>query len=542
MAPSLVSFRRMSTTTPLSLLFKVRYSHSRSHSFSPNFLFFNNNKPNPTLILTLTKRTASSFSIKTLTTSSTSALPDDYQQPQQPPFSSNQPRVYQDQRNNRNPIHWQNPNDNHFNSANQNYPPPVNPNYQVQNYPQRRNFPNQQSPNHNYPPSGNPNPFQNYQNQNQNFYQPGNPDQYQGQNYNQPAGSHNHWNRQVQNYPPRVNPNPNPNQNQGYSQPGNANRWDNQNQGYLQRGNPKQTAYQKQIPYPNQGQGQVVTNQSPSEPPANVDLMSLCQGGKIKEVIEALNQGAPADANCFYALFSSIGNPKSLEDAKKVHDFFLRSSFRSDLNLNNKVIEMYSNCGSMTDARRVFDHMLDRNIDSCHVMINGYAANGLGDDGLQLFDKMRETGLRPTGETFLAVLASCATAEAIEEGFIHFESMKTEYGIDPGMEHYLGLIGVLGSSGHLAEAKEYIERMPVEPTAEVWETLRHFARVHGDIDLEDHTEELMVSLDLSKAVVKKIPTPPPKRSITLWGLTLLTHWWPSWDLIKLKRNSVIDDD
>ncbi|KAK6934930.1 Pentatricopeptide repeat [Dillenia turbinata] len=518
MASSLVALRRTTTTTPLSLLFKVRYSHSHSHShshcLSPGFrFFFNDNKPNPTLILTLTKRTASSFPIKTLTTSSTSALPDDYQRPQQPPSSSNHPRVYQDQRNNPSPIHWQNANHNHFNPANQNYPSPVNPNYQDQNYPQPRNFPGQKHPNQNYPPSGNPNPYQNYQNQNQNqnLYQSGNPNQYQGQNYNQHAGNPNQWDRQVQNYPSRVNPSPNPNQNQVYSQPGNANQWGNQNQGYPQPGNPNQTGHQKQSPYPNQGQGQVATNQSPSAPPANIDLMSLCHGGKIKEVIEALNQGARADANCFYALFSSISNPKSLEDAKKVHDFFLRSSFRSDLNLNNKVIEMYSNCGSMTDARRVFDHMLDRNIDSWHLMINGYAANGLGDDGLQLFEKMRETGLRPTGETFLAVLASCATSEAIEEGFIHFESMKTEYGIDPGMEHYLGLIGVLGSSGHLAEAMEYIERMPVEPTAEVWETLRHFARVHGDIDLEDHTEELMVSLDPSKAVVKKIPTPPPKR-------------------------------
>ncbi|GAU11543.1 hypothetical protein TSUD_345340 [Trifolium subterraneum] len=43
------------------------------------------------------------------------------------------------------------------------------------------------------------------------------------------------------------------------------------------------------------------------------------------------------------------------------------------------------------------------------------------------------------------------------------------------------------------------------------ETLKSYARNHGDIDLEDHVEELTVSLDPSKAVVNKFPTPPPKK-------------------------------
>lgn len=241
------------------------------------------------------------------------------------------------------------------------------------------------------------------------------------------------------------------------------------------------------------------------------DLFSLCREGKAREAIEHMEQGVHADAECFSLLFQLCGNSKKFEEAKKVHDYFLRSMYRGDLDLNNKVLEMYSKCGSMTDARRVFDHMLLMNIDSWHLMINGYAANGLGDDGLALFEQMKMMDFPPTGETFLAVLEACASADAIEEGFIYFESMKTDYGISPGTEHYLGLLGVLGKSGHLAEAKEYIESLPFEHTAVFWEALMNCARIHGDIELEDHAEELMVSLDPSKAITNKIPTPPPKR-------------------------------
>ncbi|KAG8634192.1 hypothetical protein MANES_17G017700v8 [Manihot esculenta] len=172
---------------------------------------------------------------------------------------------------------------------------------------------------------------------------------------------------------------------------------------------------------------------------------------------------------------------------------------------------MYGKCASMTDARRVFDHMPDRNMDSWHLMINGYANNNLGDEGLQLFEQMRQLGLKATEVTFLAVLSACASADAVEEGFLHFESMKNEYGINPQMQHYLGVIDVLGKSGFVNEIEEYIEKLPFAPTVEIWDALRNYARIHGDIDLEDCAEELKVALDPSKSVASKIPTPLPKK-------------------------------
>lgn len=249
----------------------------------------------------------------------------------------------------------------------------------------------------------------------------------------------------------------------------------------------------------------------PVAPVKRNDLLSVSKEGKLKEAIELLGQGEVADAECFGVLFGLCGKLKKLEEAKKVHDYFLRSGFRGDVGLVHKVIEMYCKCGSMVDARRVFDHMGERNMDTWHLMINGYAGNGLGDDGLEMFEQMRNNGLQPNEETFLAVLESCAGADAIEEGFIHFEAMQKEYEISPKIEHYLGLIGCYGKPGHLAEALEYIETLPFEPTAEIWEAVMNYAQIHGDIDLEDRAEEILISLDPSKVDPKKIPTPLPKK-------------------------------
>ncbi|KAF3435395.1 hypothetical protein FNV43_RR22484 [Rhamnella rubrinervis] len=350
-----------------------------------------------------------------------------------------------------------------------------------------------------------------------------------GQSYPQ-HGNTNQWIPQGQSYPQYQNANQANTRNPNFQRPGNPNQWNNQNQGYPQRGNNEQRTPQFQNPNrwtppvhnPNQWnnnqaptptQGQVPENQTSNISPASlVDLKRLCQEKKVDEAIKLMEkEGVKADGDCFYTLFEVCGKSKLLDNAKKVHDFFLQSPCRSEVQLINKVIEMYGKCGSMTDARRVFDHIPDKSMDSWHLMINWYAENGLGDDGLQLFEQMRELGLKPNSQTFLAVFSACASADAEEEAFIHFESMKNEYGIHPETEHYMGILGVFGKRGHLNEAEEYIQKLPFEPTVDVWEALRDYARIHGDIDLEDRAEELIVSLDPSKAVADKIPTPPPKK-------------------------------
>ncbi|PIA46804.1 hypothetical protein AQUCO_01500386v1 [Aquilegia coerulea] len=385
-------------------------------------------------------------------------------------WNSNPTQGYQQQ---------QNVNPNQWNSNPQNYPQRGNPSFN-QGYPaQQQNVnPNQwnSNPPNNYPQRGNPVPNPNpnqWQNQNQNYPQRGLPNR--EQNF-------------AQNYPPQpVNPNPNPNPNQ----------WQNR----------EQTQQRPDVKNQNAPPLAAVGG-----PPEMVDLMALCREGKVKEAVECMSKGVVADPSTLFELLNACGNLKLAEEGKKVHDFVMRNQLlRGDLRFMNKSIEMFGKCSKMQDARQVFDRMPERDMDSWHLMINGYAMSGLGDDGLQLFEQMRKFGVQPNEQTFLVVLAACASAEAVEESFIHFDLMKSDYGITPSVEHYLGIIDVLGASGHVTEAEQYVDKLPFEPNARIWEALMKYARIHGDIDLEDRAEELMLLLDPSKVNLKKIPTPPPKK-------------------------------
>ncbi|KAB2050003.1 hypothetical protein ES319_A13G215500v1 [Gossypium barbadense] len=259
-------------------------------------------------------------------------------------------------------------------------------------------------------------------------------------------------------------------------------------------------------------------HQSPANPTfqsVDVDLIKLCQEGKVKEALDCMGQGVSADYNDFGALLDACADTNSLELSKKVNDMLRRSKFAGDIDLNNKLISVYGKCASMRDARRVFDKMRERNLASWKLMINGYAANGNGADGLLLFEEMRNGGFQPDNETFLAVLSACASAGDVEEGVKYFELMKNEYSIALGIEHYIGVISVFGEAGHLNEAVEFIENMPIEPTIEIWQAIRGFARIHGDIDLEDHVDELLLEFDPSISSENELRVPTKKKHSTI---------------------------
>ncbi|KAE8693221.1 Pentatricopeptide repeat-containing protein [Hibiscus syriacus] len=78
---------------------------------------------------------------------------------------------------------------------------------------------------------------------------------------------------------------------------------------------------------------------------------------------------------------------------------------------------------------------------------------------------------------------------------LHFSSMIRDYGIVPSMEHYVSVVDMLGSAGHLDEALEFIEKIPFEPSVDVWENFMCLCRVHGHLEHGDHCAELVKQLD-----------------------------------------------
>ncbi|KAF8408480.1 hypothetical protein HHK36_007635 [Tetracentron sinense] len=111
----------------------------------------------------------------------------------------------------------------------------------------------------------------------------------------------------------------------------------------------------------------------------NLHLVSLSKLGKLKEAHEFLNKmdmaGISVDTHSYECLFETCGNLRSLSDGKLIHNR-LRRKVKSPYGfLENCLLRMYSDCGSLIDAQKLFDEMHRKNWVSWAIMVAGIRPN-----------------------------------------------------------------------------------------------------------------------------------------------------------------------
>lgn len=80
------------------------------------------------------------------------------------------------------------------------------------------------------------------------------------------------------------------------------------------------------------------------------------------------------------------------------------------------MIAGYSKCGDVESARKVFDEMPERNLVTWSIMISGYARNGHFDKAMELFHLLEEEGVMANETVMVSVISSCAHLGALELG------------------------------------------------------------------------------------------------------------------------------
>ncbi|CAN6875961.1 unnamed protein product [Brassica oleracea] len=169
--------------------------------------------------------------------------------------------------------------------------------------------------------------------------------------------------------------------------------------------------------------------------------------------------------------------------------------YDQDLILNNALVDMYCKCGSLEDARRVFNGMKERDVITWSTMISGLAQNGYSQEALKVFESMKASGTKPNYITIVGVLFACSHAGLLEDGWYYFRSMKKLYGIVPVREHYGCMIDLLGKAGKLDDAVKLLNEMECEPDAVTWRTLLGACRVQGNMVLAEYAAKKVIELD-----------------------------------------------
>ncbi|XP_024539813.1 putative pentatricopeptide repeat-containing protein At3g01580 [Selaginella moellendorffii] len=105
-----------------------------------------------------------------------------------------------------------------------------------------------------------------------------------------------------------------------------------------------------------------------------------------------------------------------LERGQKIHEQLQKTRFQGDVYVANAMIDMYAKCGSMAEARSVFDGIHRKTLVSWNSILTGYALNGEGSETIKLFEAMKDEPLEPSARTYVALLGACSSLAAREEG------------------------------------------------------------------------------------------------------------------------------
>jgi len=127
-------------------------------------------------------------------------------------------------------------------------------------------------------------------------------------------------------------------------------------------------------------------------------------------------EGVKPNDITFINVLGACANVGALEQGKQIHSQIVNSGIKPDVVLENALINMFGKCGSLEDARTVFDEMHQRNVISWNAMIGSYAQHGFGKEALDLFHQMQQQGVKPDDITFISVLGACANVAALEQG------------------------------------------------------------------------------------------------------------------------------
>jgi len=197
------------------------------------------------------------------------------------------------------------------------------------------------------------------------------------------------------------------------------------------------------------------------------DLRRLCKQGRLKEALRILyGMRSCVDSFTYGCLLQACIKKKVHSEGKTIHTHMNESGVMADQFLGNMLINMYIKCGSLADARRVFDEMFERNLYSWTVLIAAYSKDGFAKEALALFHQMQKTGIEPNQFAFASVLPACTKLAALKQGMqIHEEIIKCGFESDAFVQS--ALLDMYTKCGSIENARHVFDKIP-QPDDVTW--------------------------------------------------------------------------
>ncbi|KAL3512844.1 hypothetical protein ACH5RR_025561 [Cinchona calisaya] len=218
-----------------------------------------------------------------------------------------------------------------------------------------------------------------------------------------------------------------------------------------------------------------------------------CPSQALSLFYEMQCNGLKPDVVSILSLLPVCAQLTSVSMLRQCHGYVIRACF-PDVHLNGALLDVYSKCGNINCAYKLFQSSTKRDLVLFTAMVGGYAMHGMGEEAIEVFYHMLESGLRPDNVILTTVLSACSHAGIVDEGLKIFYSIEQVHHMKPSMEQYACLVDLLARGGRIKDAYSIATKMPIKANANVWGALLGACKIHNEVDIAqsvvDHLLEI----------------------------------------------------
>ncbi|XP_023526527.1 pentatricopeptide repeat-containing protein At3g53360, mitochondrial [Cucurbita pepo subsp. pepo] len=225
------------------------------------------------------------------------------------------------------------------------------------------------------------------------------------------------------------------------------------------------------------------------------NIISLCKKKLHREALQAFDifqkcSNSPLNSITYTHLIHACSSLRSLEHGRKIHCHMSTFNYQPDLILQNHILNMYGKCGSLKEARNIFDAMPLKNAVSWTSMISGYSHYGQDDNAITLYVQMLRSGHIPDHFTFGSVVKSCSGLDDLMLARqLHAHVLKSEFGGNPIAQN--ALISMYTKFSQIADATNVFSHIITKNLISWGSMIAGFSQLGYEIEALCHFREML---------------------------------------------------
>lgn len=159
----------------------------------------------------------------------------------------------------------------------------------------------------------------------------------------------------------------------------------------------------------------------------------------------------------FSIVLKACSELQDIDEGRKVHCQVVKAGSPDGFVLTG-LVDMYAKCGEIEFSREVFDETVDRNVVSWTSMIVGYVQNDCAQEGLILFNQMREALIEANQFTLGSLVTACTKLGFLHQGkWVHGHVIKI--GLERNSILVTALLDMYAKCGEIRDARSVFDEL-----------------------------------------------------------------------------------